>query len=113
MSVASVRSRKRRGARFGCRIRQEKMSGGCAASREDLGEEGLPEVTGGSEFGRRSLQMPWRPASNSSSLGAQSWEREGEEWRGRGGGLIGMVGEPFLLRFNDGERGVVGGVGYQ
>jgi hypothetical protein len=37
-----------------------------------LEEEGLPEITGGSEFGRRSLQMPQRPASNLSSLGAQS-----------------------------------------
>jgi hypothetical protein len=37
-----------------------------------LEEEGVLEVTGGSEFGRRSLQMPRRSASNSSSLGAQS-----------------------------------------
>jgi hypothetical protein len=53
------------------------------------------------------------PARNSGSLGAQSEEREGEEWRGRGGGLIGVVGEPFLLRINEGEWGGIGGFGYQ
>jgi hypothetical protein len=60
--------------------------------------------------------IQWRrlrtPARNSGSLGAQSEEREGEEWIGRGGGLIGVVGEPFLLRINEGEWGGIGGFGY-
>jgi hypothetical protein len=43
------------------------------------------EVTDGSGIGRRSLQMSGGSASNWSSLGAQSGEREGEEWRGRCG----------------------------
>jgi hypothetical protein len=45
----------------------------------------------GAELERGFLQMPRRPASNSGSLGAQSGEGEGEEWRGRCGGLIGAA----------------------
>jgi hypothetical protein len=49
-----------------------------------LEEEGVLEVTGGSEFGRRSLQMSGGSASNSSSLEAQSQAKkergEGECW---------------------------------
>jgi hypothetical protein len=45
-------------------------------------------LTGGVGIGRKCLQMSRVSASNSSSLGAQSGEREGEEWRGRCGGFI-------------------------
>jgi hypothetical protein len=35
------------------------------------------------------------------------------EMERRQGLLIGVVGEPFPLRINEGEWGVIGGVGYQ
>jgi hypothetical protein len=52
-----------------------------------LEEEGVLEVTGGSEFGRRSLQMSGGSAINSSSLEAQSQaKKERDE-----GGVLGLL----------------------
>jgi hypothetical protein len=42
--------------------------------------------------------------------GTKGWRGK---WRGGRGLLIGVVGEPFPLRINKGEWGVIGGVGYQ
>jgi hypothetical protein len=52
-----------------------------------LEEEGVLEVTGGSEFRWRSLQMSGGSASNSSSLEAQS---QAEKERGEGG-VLGLL----------------------
>jgi hypothetical protein len=93
---------------------QTKMMRRCARER---GVEEVQKSGGGVPYGVRIDVLQWRrlriPASNSGSLGAQSEEREGEEWRGRCGGLIGVVGELFPLQINEGEWGVIGGVGYQ
>jgi hypothetical protein len=54
-----------------------------------LGEGGVLEVTGGSEFDRRSLQQRRTSASDLDSLAASSAERRGSGKRGGSGGFIG------------------------
>ena len=57
-----------------------------------LGEGGVLEVTGGSEFDRRSLQQ-WRTsASDLDSLAASSAERRGRGERGEWGLYRGGIG---------------------
>jgi hypothetical protein len=69
-----------------------------------------PGSSKSSGLGRRYLRSP---ARDFAGLAASRVREEKGKRRGERGLLIGMVGEPFPLRINKGEWGVIGGIGCQ